>query len=360
NIENNFSQFDIIESSQPAFNEDTINFLKLNHGLIINSQTMNAATNQAFDIKINSNNNNNIGSCNVKIILSKSRQETFLLENNIESSSFRLLPPKLVDIMTKSTNFLSNNSPANDIRLEIKCQKIILNFEKENIQPTEKIRAAVNNALKDQRPYQELIKVFNIYGYILSQKVILGEKLYEMSYNSSHEIFNNDNDKQIDVKESFKIDLSKLDFTLWKNNYGFDATYLMSLYGEAVKKHDVKKWIEMYYKQKDFKTLQIIDQDELFPLYKIFETKTCCEIESILGIKKENKILMTGIIQIIESTKYYPVSFPVRLKSSNYQVFANIVRTNDQKNNAIDIAFVKIHSATRTSFLAIIENFDQI
>ncbi|CAG8648362.1 12128_t:CDS:2 [Gigaspora margarita] len=348
-----FSQFKNIESLQPIFNEDIINFFKLNYGLIINSQTMFVAVNPAFNIfkKINPKINHN-ESCDAKIISSKSMNETFLLENDLDSGSFWSLPSNLINIMMQSIN-LCNDSSVNDIRLEIKCQRIILNIEKEAIQPTENIKIAVNNALKSQEPYQKLIKVFNIYGYFLSQEIILGEKLYEMSYNSLNEIVNDN--------EPFKIDLSKLDklFTSLKTKYKLDASYLMSSCGEAVKKEDTKKWIEDYYK-KSFKTLQIINRDKLFPIYEIFEPQICCEIESILGIKNENKILMTGIIQIIENTKYYHESFPVRLNSSNYQIFANIVRTNEQSNNAINEAFVKIQSATKTGFLAIIENFDKI
>ncbi|KAF0381916.1 Sel1 repeat domain-containing protein [Gigaspora margarita] len=348
-----FSQFKNIESLQPIFNEDIIKFFKLNYGLIINSQTMFIAVNPAFNIfkKINPKINHN-ESCDAKIISSKSRNETFLLENDLDSGSFWSLPSNLINIMMQSIN-LCNDSSVNDIRLEIKCQRIILNIEREAIQPTENIKIAVNNALKSQEPYQKLIKVFNIYGYFLSQEIILGEKLYEMSYNSLNEIVNDN--------EPFKIDLSKLDklFTSWKTKYKFDASYLMSSCGEAVKKEDTKKWIEDYYK-KSFKTLQIINRDKLFPIYEIFEPQICCEIESILGIKNENKILMTGIIQIIENTKYYHESFPVRLNSSNYQIFANMVRTNEQSNNVINEAFVKIQSATKTGFLAIIENFDKI
>ncbi|CAG8469770.1 1251_t:CDS:2 [Racocetra persica] len=356
-LEYNFSSINN-ESLQHFFNE---NFFKLNHGLIISSQIMCVATNAAFNIKINPK-NYIIKSCAVNILSSKSKRETFLLENNINSGSFQLLPSKFINIMTQSANILSDNSPVDDICLEIKCQKIILNFERESIQPTEIIKTAVNNALQSQRPYQELIKVFNLYGYILSQKIILGEKLYEMSYYSLQETPDHSG-QQLELKESFEIDLSELDelFALWKNKYRCNATYVMSLCGEAVKKDHVKKWIDVYYKQ-DFKTLQIINRDELFPLYEIFEESIRHEIESILGIKNEEneKILMTGITQIIENTKYYHVSFPVRLNSSNYQIFAKIVRTNKRPNSAIDTAFVIIQSATKTGFLAIIENFDKI
>ncbi|CAG8727266.1 20210_t:CDS:2, partial [Cetraspora pellucida] len=148
-------------------------------------------------------------------------------------------------------------------------------------------------------------------------------------------------------------------FKKCKIKYGFNATYLMSLLGEAVKKDNAKKWIEKYFKQ-DFKTLQIISQDKLVPLYEIFEKSIRCEIESILGIKNENKILMTGITQIIKNTRYYHISFPDRLNSSNYLIFAKIVRINGKQNYAIDTVFVKIQSATKTGFLAIVENLGKI
>ncbi|CAG8485476.1 712_t:CDS:2 [Scutellospora calospora] len=338
---------------------------KINHGFIINSQTMHAAANPAFDIKLNPN-INFINNYEVKITSTKNRKETFLLENNIDSSSFLSLPPKLINIMKRSTStdWLNNNSPVNDTCIEIKCQKVVLDFERETMRPTEELTTAINKALNNQRPYQELIKVFIQYGYILSQKIILGEKLYETLHLSLQE--QNFNGQKLEIKELFLVKLSKLSkldelFTLLKSNYGFDIKYLMSTYGEAIKKEDIKKWIEVYFEQ-DFKTLQIINQDKLFPLYKIFKEPICSEIESILGINNENKILMTGIEQIIEDTKYYHISFSDHLNSSNYQIFAKIVRINENSNEAIsiDIAFVKIQSETRTGFLAIIENFDRI
>ncbi|CAG8820527.1 8725_t:CDS:1, partial [Gigaspora rosea] len=68
-------------------------------------------------------------------------------------------------------------------------------------------------------------------------------------------------DQQIKFEENYSLELEKL-FILWKDKYGFDEKYLMSINGKVVGKNDIETWLNEHLKQ-DFKLLRIIGQSEL-------------------------------------------------------------------------------------------------
>ncbi|CAG8632575.1 11017_t:CDS:2, partial [Dentiscutata heterogama] len=227
----------------------------------------------------------------------------------------------------------------------------------------EVIRKAVTNALNNPRPYQELIKIFNMYGYIFPQKIILGEKLYNTSLFVTQKTINSD-EYQLEIEESSDNASLKLDnlFDLWKNEYGVDINYFMSTNKEAINKDIVAKWISACSKH-DFESLKVINQSELFPLYEIFEESISQRIKSILEKADRKQVLMSGIIQIYENNKYYRVNFSDKVDSSEYQVIAKITKTDETDRQiiaAVDEAIVEIKSTTRTGFLVIIENLDKL
>ncbi|CAG8468701.1 13817_t:CDS:2 [Gigaspora margarita] len=333
NVLNQITKKDIDQNKnqeylQPAFSENLVKYLKLGHSLIIKSKEMCTALNQAinFDPKT---------------------------KENIEIC--QLLPQKLVKIMMQSTTFHNDNSSFNNVYFEVNFPKVELNLEKINIKPTEAIKMAIDNALKNEKPYQELFKVFDTFGYLLSRKFILGQKLYKSSV-LRQKSTNTDDELEIELKieEFFENYSSKLDDMLRK--YGFDATYLLSMNGEAIKINDIEKWLNEH-----SKSLQVISRSELLPVYEIFEDPISYKIQKVLGIDNQQKILMTGITQFIENTKYYHIDFYSHLESCNYHIFAKVVRhTNNGLVDTIDKAIVKIHSKNRTGFFAAIESFNEI
>ncbi|CAG8583431.1 15495_t:CDS:2 [Dentiscutata erythropus] len=256
--------------------------------------------------------------------------------------------------MLQSAFFLNDDLSFNHVHFEVNFPKIELNFEKKNIKPTEAIKIAIDNALKNEKPYQELIKIFDTFGYLLAQKYILGQKLYN-SCVPLQKISSIDN--QLEIEELFENYPSKLDDMLKK--HGFDTSYLISMNGEAVKINDVEKWLNEH-----SKLLQVISRSELLPVYEIFDESTSYKIQSILGIdnqKRIKRILMTGIVQIIKNTKYYHIDFPSNLESCNYHIFAKIIRhTNEELIDTVDKTVVKIYSKNKTGFLAAIENINEI
>ncbi|CAG8711371.1 18660_t:CDS:2, partial [Dentiscutata erythropus] len=303
-----------------------------------------------------------IEKCYAKALVPKDKKELFLLKKHIDIKSFQSLPSKLIEMMLTSTNFSSDNSSIDDIYLEIVYPKIEFFFEKKLMQPTDEIIKAMIDALNNKRPYQELIKVFNMYGYILPQKIILGEKLYNASHFVTHKTINSD-EYQLEIEESSDNGSLKLDnlFDLWKNEYGVNINYFMATNKEAISKDIVAKWISACSKH-DFESLKVINQSELFPLYEMFEESISQKIKSILEKADRKQVLMSGIVQVHDN-KYYHINFSDKMDSSEYQVIAKITKvdeTNRQIIAAVDEAIVEIKSTTRTGFLVIIENLDKL
>ncbi|CAG8751216.1 29129_t:CDS:2 [Gigaspora margarita] len=337
-------------------NKSTIKMYKLNHGLIVNSNNIYSAKYPAFDFESDPK-INDIENCFAKILIPKDENELFLLKKHIDIVSFQSLPPKIIEVMTPSTNISSDNSSIGDIYLEILFPKIELTFEKELMQPTEEIKKAVTDALNNQWPYRNLIELLNMYGYILPCKFILGDKLYKISRKTI-----NLDDCKLENIDLFN-DTSKLkQLFKWEGEYGINIDYFMTMDYDAINKETIANWI-CACSDHDIEALKIIKQHEFFPLYELFEKSISERIKSILKIGNEKQVLMTGIVQIHKNNKYYRISFSDKVDKSKYQIVAKIIRsdeTDKQINTVINEAIIKIKSTTRTGFVVLIENLDEL
>ncbi|RIB30771.1 kinase-like domain-containing protein [Gigaspora rosea] len=113
-----------------------VEFHKLNYGLVINSQEKCIATNRAFNSEPEMK--SNIEICHIKLTSPKDRRELFLLNNCIDISSFQSLPPKLVNIMVQSKNFLNNNRSFNKFYFEADFPLVELNFDRKTLSQPKK------------------------------------------------------------------------------------------------------------------------------------------------------------------------------------------------------------------------------
>ncbi|CAG8756293.1 39745_t:CDS:2 [Gigaspora margarita] len=184
---------------------------------------------------------------------------------------------------------LNDESPVNVVYLEIKCSKAELIFDKESMKPSESLIKAVTSALEDNNPYHELTKIFQKYGHFLPRKVVLGYKLYRMACLIVNEKCLKQNDEKIEWEtlNDFKIDkcndvLNILN--LWESKmkpYSFDTTHLMSIDGEIIMRNQL--------------------DNELYPIYDIFDESLCKDIKCILGINDtknyvNEKVLKAGLM----------------------------------------------------------------
>ncbi|CAG8520090.1 437_t:CDS:2 [Dentiscutata erythropus] len=298
--------------------------------------------------------------CDIKIFLCTKRKKSFLLDNDIDISSFQSVQPEWFTVVengiNKSTmNPLIDDSAINDVYLEIQYPQAEIFFEKENIQPSEELKKAVDAALKDQDPHHELMKFFAKYGHFFAQKITVGQRLYRISQltlnkmtdlQKFHEVF----DGVYDITGNNVQQL-----TLWEEQIkqnGLDSTYFISSDGDLIQKDDLEKW-KTWCIEYPHESLKIIKKSNLTPLHEIFDPTIQNSIRSVLGIgdmttlKISERVLMTGVFQIQEPRKYYRINFGRHLKSHNYQVFGNVV---NKKQQHIEGFVVNFNSENKSGF----------
>ena len=145
--------------------------------MIINEKALRCSNFEAFDISLEKPKelNNSKSSLNT----SKTILCSFLLENNIENSdemiNFFDKVPFVSSETKESWSPQSENEFNQTIHFKIINQQIEVTIQ--NTKPSNNLLKAVTEALDTQNPFDELEIIFNKYGHILCQKVILGGKL---------------------------------------------------------------------------------------------------------------------------------------------------------------------------------------
>lgn len=126
----------------------------------------------------------------ISLITSETPLHSFLLENNVENTDeminfFNNNIPFISSETKKSWNSLPENELNQTIYFKIVCQQIELTIQ--SVRPSDNLLSAVIKALDTQNPFGELEIIFNKYGHILCQKVILGGKLSRIYHSSLKE-----------------------------------------------------------------------------------------------------------------------------------------------------------------------------
>ncbi|CAG8571741.1 39021_t:CDS:2, partial [Gigaspora margarita] len=333
-----------------------------NHGIIIYKHEIGFARRLACKFesqpKINILSDTSTGVFQMKLIFPTKRKDSFFLTNNI--NSYAINSDHVNWVVDIDQNPLNDESPVNDIYLEIKCSKAELIFEKESIKPSEKLKKAVTSALEDDDPYNELKKYLQNMGISCLEKMsrlIVDEKYLKQ------------NDEKIEwgTLNDFKIDKSNdvLNvLTLWESKmkpYSFDTSHLMSIDGAIIMRNELDKWVESCL-ENDNDSLQIINRSELYPIYEIFDESLCKDVKCILGINDQKnyvneKVLKAGVIPIGELRDFYFVEFSSTLKSNNYRIFGKLMTKDGEPKDEV---VVKFKFTDINGFYAIIENFDSI
>ncbi|CAG8714206.1 45660_t:CDS:2, partial [Gigaspora margarita] len=338
------------------------NLKYLSHGLIIDMKKIQPSNSSAFTFEDKPETVElQVRKFQAKLAPSSKYKDSFLLENHIDQTAINSDDLDWMNI----TNPLKNEIPVNDIYLEVQNPRIELVLKKDSIKPSEILNNDIKNALNHHYPYRELMKAFKIYGHLIPERVILGNKLYMMSH-----LIANEKSPRLGVvndewatNDDFDTKCEKF-FNIWekhmKQNH-FDSSYLISIDGDIVMRDDIKQWKENCLKGgNDF--LHVISWKNLYPLYEIFDDPLRQEIKLILGnddqtinSKIKEKVLMAGIIPVQDSITYYRVKFSHDLESNKYKIFGNLVTNDGVPNNSY---VVKFKSMNIYGFSAIIENFN--
>ncbi|RIB02281.1 hypothetical protein C2G38_2228247 [Gigaspora rosea] len=297
-----------------------VSFLNINRGLIINAREIFFSNLSAYDLE--------------------SQPEI----SPLKSMQFQT-KLKFSDVIINSTNGpLTDKSPAN-IYIEIQCSKFCLAIPKRIIKPTVKLIEDAKKALQHHYPYQKLMDLFQIYGHFLPKKMVLGHKIFRMTYldkilsEYSLEInlkWKNKNFPKEDLNEIFD------QFEKYISSHNLDSLFFVSINGDFVMRNDFEEWTE-HCLNNDPYLLQIVSWNELYPLYEIFDQPLRQEIESVIGVSDQSnikeRVLMAGAIPISDTPFSYRVNFPTHFKFNNYQLFGKLIDQNGKPFNNVVIKF---------------------
>ncbi|CAB5199807.1 unnamed protein product [Rhizophagus irregularis] len=254
---------------------------------------------------VNSNNESYL-----KIIKPSTKLEFTLTSNNIFS------------IKNLSTfPFIKNSDKSYDgyNYIQVKCEKYEILLNMDNVKPTKEFEQVIEEALNSMKPLKALQDVFNEYGHLFPQKIILGGSLKNVLQNLSTFGDVNNNDKIFESLNNLNI------------------PYLLTQKGRIIEKNDLHKWIQNMNNH-----LEIIEFDSIIPLYKILKIEQKEKIDDIL--KDNYRIIMTGITDLTDLNNdsvenYKRINFGLSLESEDYEVFGLIISENSVKLEEIYVNF---------------------
>jgi TPR repeat protein len=264
----------------------------------------------------------------LKIIKPLTRLEVVLISNNIFS------PNNL-----SSSPFIKSNNVKNYgdyTHVLIKCEQYEILLNKDDIKPTQEFEFAVEAALISMKPLKALQDIFNEYGHLFPQRIVLGRSLKNILSTSF-------TSETIDIRsESLKPHLDKL-----------NISFFLTPKGRIIEKNDLPNWIH------NPNNLEIIEFDKIVPLYKILKEQQQKKIDSIL--KGNYKILMTGITDLKDlddnNVKYYKrINIEPSLEDENYEVFGSIISNRNSKSEGI---YVNFGSYDFNGFFAMIKKLEE-
>ncbi|CAB4389862.1 unnamed protein product [Rhizophagus irregularis] len=100
--------------------------------------------------------------------------ENFLISNNIYSPYNLNSFPFIKDKGIKSNN---GKNDENSTHVLINCEQYEILLNKDNIKPTQKLEYAIEEALNSMKPLKALQDIFNEYGQLFPQRIILGRSI---------------------------------------------------------------------------------------------------------------------------------------------------------------------------------------
>ncbi|POG80836.1 hypothetical protein GLOIN_2v222960 [Rhizophagus irregularis DAOM 181602=DAOM 197198] len=229
-----------------------------------------------------------------------------------------------------------NNSNYGDYTMKY---KICLN--KNDIEPSEEFKQAIEQAIEDMKPLIFLKDLFDEYGLFFPLSIILGKSLKNTLPNSSLP-FNFENFENLE-----KVDLGSPPFRSLRS-------FLRK--GIFVKISDLSDWIRNI-----DNNLEIIEFDNVIPLYEILEAGQQRKIDYILNTKDNFKIIMTGFADLkdfdIDTENEKRINIDPTLEDGNYEVFGSIISKKSHKK--LDEFFVTFELYDFSGFSAIINKVSE-
>ncbi|PKC14983.1 hypothetical protein RhiirA5_494932 [Rhizophagus irregularis] len=262
----------------------------------------------------------------LKLTTPSTNMEVILISNNIFS---------IKDLSTFP--FIKSNTKEYEdyAHILLKCERYEILLNKDHIKPTKEFEQLIENALNSIKPLEALQNIFNEYGHIFPQRIILGRSL--KSILTSSPFCKCDTINFILETPLFTSLEQRLDYL--NILYSLNISYLLTQEGKVVEKNDLINWI-----QNINNNLEIIEFDNIIPLYKILKVEQQRKIDDIL--KNDFRIIMTGITDLKDLDNNNDIHYKrinlnseLILKNDDYKVFGSIITENNIKLEQICVNF---------------------
>jgi hypothetical protein len=306
----------------------------------------------------------------LKIMKPTTNFEEFLITNNIRSFDKTIesdgkscedrtlyLTTNLKEILIPINVYLDNSISINKratrsnfdyTHFIMKYEKYEIKLNKDDINPSEEFKQAIEKALEDMKPLIFLKDVFDEYGYFFPLNIILGKSLKNTLSNSSLSLTFN-NIEKVDLGsppfEPLRSFLSKL-----------NISYFLPKKGDIVKISDLPNWV-----QNIDNNLEIIEFDKVIPLYEILEAGQQKKIDYILNTRDNFRIIMTGLVDLkdfdIDTENERRINIDPELENERYEVFGSII--SKKNRSRLDEFFVTFESYDFRGFSAIINKLSE-
>ncbi|RGB40046.1 hypothetical protein C1646_800907 [Rhizophagus diaphanus] len=282
---------------------------QLHRGLIIDKKLkLRISKENAIDL-INIPNVNSSDKFCLRIVKPATTLDDTLIDNNVFSDNEDISSFPFI----KVSDDLSHEDYAHFL---VKCEQYKVLLNRDNIKPSEKFKLIIERALEDMKPLIFLQEIFENYGHFIPLSMILGKSLKNTIENSSH--------------TSKRIDLESPVFeSLISHLADFNIPCLLTPKGDdIIEGNRLSEWV-----QNINNDLEIIEFNNIIPLYDILEVKQKKEIDIILNKRNNFRIIMTGSIDLKYSdiTKQLIVGIRPPVEKKNYEIFGSIVSKNNSK-----------------------------
>ncbi|EXX73154.1 uncharacterized protein OCT59_006968 [Rhizophagus irregularis] len=289
---------------------------QLHRGLIIDKKLkLKISKENAIDL-INIPNVNSSNKFCLSIVKPTTTLDDMLIDNNVFSDNEDISSFPFI----KVSDDLSHEDYAHFL---VKCEQYKVLLNRDNIKPSEKFKLIIERALENMKPHIFLQEIFENYGHFIPLSIILGKSLKNTIENSSY--------------ISKRIDLESPVFESLKSHLAdFSIPCLLTQKGDIIEKNGLSEWI-----QNINNDLEIIEFNNIIPLYDILEVEQKKEIDIILNKRNNFRIIMTGSIDLKYSdiTKQLIVGIRPPVEKKNYEIFGSIVSKNNSKLKDIFVTF---------------------
>ncbi|RIA91139.1 hypothetical protein C1645_805361 [Glomus cerebriforme] len=257
----------------------------------------------------------------LEVIRPSKKVEEFLINSNIFSiKDMRAFP--FVNVIR------ADDLSYGDCNFLVKFEQYEIHINMEHIKPSVEFEKAIQDALKSMKPFKALQGVFDEYGHMFPQKIILGISFRRNIKNTSLNISDKIGLKS-PVFESLRSYLDDL-----------NISYLLTRKGNVIEGNELSDLVQNLNDD-----LEIVELANVIPLYKILDEQQQRKIDTILNNNKQDihRIITTGIADLKDldnnNTEHYKrINIQPSLEDENYEVIGSIISKHN--NSKLDETFL--------------------